>query len=60
MNLSPLSESICEILEKGQIHTDDLSVQLSQPVNHVLNELLQLEFAGVVRTMPGKMVKIEQ
>jgi len=60
MNLSPLSESICEILDKGQIHTDDLSVQLSQPVNHVLNELLQLEFAGVVRTMPGKMVKIEQ
>jgi DNA processing protein len=60
MNLSPLSQSICEQVEKGQMHTDDLAVKLGQPVHYILNELLQLEFAGVVRMMPGKMVKIKQ
>jgi len=60
MDLTPLSRSICELLEKGQIHTDDLSVTLEQPVHLVLNELLQLEFAGLVRTLPGKMVVIER
>jgi DNA processing protein len=60
MDLTPLSRSICELLEKGQIHTDDLSVKLGQPVHLVLNELLQLEFAGLVRTLPGKMVVIDR
>jgi len=60
MDLNPISRSICELLNKGQIHTDDLSVKLNQPVHIVLNELLQLEFAGLVRTLPGKMVVIER
>ncbi len=58
-DLGSLSTSICQFLEKGQMHTDDLSAKIDQPVHIVLNELLQLEFAGLVRMMPGKMVKIE-
>ncbi len=56
--LSPVSRSICELLEKGQLHTDDLATKIDKPVPVVLNELLQLEFAGLVRTLPGKMVKM--
>jgi DNA processing protein len=58
-DLGPLSQSICELLEKGQLHTDDLSAKVDQPIHVVLNELLQLEFAGLVKTLPGKMVKID-
>jgi DNA processing protein len=59
MELTPLSRTICELLENGQMHTDDLAAKVGQPVHHILNELLQLEFAGLVRTLPGKMVKLE-
>lgn len=57
--LSPLSVMICELLEKGQLHTDDLCNKIEQPVHIVLNELLQLEFAGFVQTLPGKMVRLQ-
>lgn len=57
--LGELAITICEMLEKGQLHTDDLCDRIEQPVHVVLNELLQLEFAGYVQTLPGKMAVLK-
>lgn len=58
-DLGALAIAICELLEKGQLHTDDLCDRIEQPVHVVLNELLQLEFAGYVQTLPGKLAVLK-
>ncbi|MBN8702343.1 MAG: DNA-processing protein DprA [Bacteroidetes bacterium] len=58
-NLSPEEEVLVKILqEKGNTGIDDLAYYSSIPVYKLSTLLLNLEFAGVVRSLPGKMYSI--
>ena len=57
--LSPEDEKIIQILkEKGQCSIDNLGVELQMPVSKISAVLLNLELAGVLQSLPGKMYKI--
>lgn len=49
---------ICQFLANESLHADELATRCNLPIQELLTELLQLEFAGYVRTKPGKMVEI--
>jgi DNA processing protein len=57
-DLDPKAIRICQILEKGAIHVDELCNHVDTPIHILLTELLQLEIKGVIRTLPGKSVEI--
>jgi len=57
-DLTGKSLEICQFLANESLHADDLANRCNLPVQELLTELLQLEFAGYVRTKPGKMVEI--
>lgn len=44
--------------EKGQVHIDDLSHICHLPVHRISTLLLNLEFNGSVRSLPGKMYRL--
>lgn len=44
--------------EKKQFHIDEISYASSLPISKVAALLLQLEFANVVRSLPGKMYSL--
>lgn len=44
------------IPDGGSIHVDELAVSLGRPLTVLLSDLLQLELAGWVQTLPGKFV----
>jgi DNA processing protein len=46
--------SVISILKKGEIQIDDLSWQSQIPLNRLASLLLNLEFQGYVKAMPGK------
>lgn len=52
-NQGPLFE---QIPSTGAIHVDELAIALKLPLTVILNDLLQLELAGWVQTLPGKFV----
>ncbi|AFK01513.1 DNA protecting protein DprA [Emticicia oligotrophica DSM 17448] len=39
---------------KGEMHIDELSWQTQIPINRLASLLLNLEFQGIIKTMPGK------
>ena len=57
-NLSPEEESVLRLLrEKGECTIDDLSFALQMLVSKASILLLNLELAGLVNTLPGKVYK---
>lgn len=54
IQLTPEEEAIYQKLSTEPVHIDELAMQLEQPVAHLVALLLQLEFKGVVRQLPGK------
>ncbi len=46
--------SVISILKKGELQIDDLSWQTQISMNRLASLLLNLEFQGVVKAMPGK------
>jgi DNA processing protein len=56
LNLSADEQKIVSALaDKKQVHMDEISYASSFPVSKVASLLLQLEFANIVRSYPGKM-----
>lgn len=53
-HLSPDERSICELLAKGELHIDQLSVRLPVPLSSLAAALLSLEMQGIVKALPGK------
>jgi DNA processing protein len=50
---------LVEVLkEQGQTGIDSLASQVNIPINQVSVSLLNLEFAGVLRSLPGKMYEL--
>jgi len=59
IDLSEQQRTICEILEKGEQHIDDLAVKISVPSHKLLVDLLSLEMAGCVEQMAGKHFRLK-
>jgi DNA processing protein len=56
--VSPEEDAILRMLkEKGECPIDHLSVALQMPVNKLSTLLLNLELAGLVHSLPGKVYK---
>ena len=55
--ISPEEESVLQILETGECPIDTLCIALQMPVSKVSPLLLNLELAGLVRSLPGKVYK---
>ncbi|HEY4799689.1 MAG TPA: DNA-processing protein DprA [Bacteroidia bacterium] len=55
-NLSPEEEKLVAILkEKEKTHIDDLCISSKIPMNKTASLLLNLEFSGTIKSLPGKM-----
>jgi DNA processing protein len=55
-DLSPDEQTLISILQKAsQTTIDDLAIASELPMSKVSSLLLKLEFAGVVRALPGKL-----
>jgi DNA processing protein len=58
-NLSPEEESLVRILkEKEKIHIDELCLATELTMSQAATLLLNLEFSGTVRSLPGKMYSL--
>ena len=58
-NLSGEEELIVNLLkEKGNIHIDDLSIKTNLPMSKTASLLLNLEFSGVIKSLPGKVYEL--
>lgn len=58
-NLSGEEELIVNLLrERGNIHIDELSVETNLPMSKTASLLLNLEFSGVIKSLPGKMYEL--
>lgn len=54
-DLPPLQANLLEILKKEEegLHVNQLVMALQKPYNEIIAELLQMEFAGLVKALPG-------
>ena len=58
-DLTPDEQSIVDLLRKeGESEIDQISLLTEMPVNRVSPVLLSLEFAGIVKSLPGKVFKM--
>ncbi len=51
-------KKVIELLKKGPVAIDDLVERSGMDAGDLLSILLQLEFSGIVRALPGKMYKL--
>ncbi len=59
VELTPEQKTIADIISKqGKIGVDELSLQAKLPMSKITTELLNMEFSGVVKTLPGKQYKL--
>ncbi|MCW3084827.1 MAG: protecting protein DprA [Bacteroidetes bacterium] len=59
IDLKPEEEMVVNILkEKNTLNVDDLCLLVKMPMSKVSSLLLTLEFSGIVRSLPGKMYKL--
>jgi len=57
--LNPEERILVDLLsQKGKLNIDHLTLQSNMPVSRVSSLLLDLEFAGVLRSLPGKMYEL--
>jgi len=58
-DFSPDEQLIVDTLKnENELSIDFISVRSQLPINKVSASLLNLEFQGVVKTMPGKIFKL--
>jgi DNA processing protein len=54
--LTPVQQAISEIIAQHQkIGIDELATLAKLPMNKITTELLEMEFSGVVKSLPGKL-----
>jgi DNA processing protein len=59
LELKPDEETLVNVLkEKNAINIDDICHSAKMPMSKVSSLLLTLEFSGIVRSLPGKMYKL--
>lgn len=59
LGISEEEKKILEIIKSNnEIALDFISMEADMPVNKISSMLLNLEFAGLVRSMPGKIYKL--
>jgi DNA processing protein len=59
VELSPIQQAISAIIAKHQkISIDELAIQAKLPMSKITTELLDMEFSGVVKTLPGKVYQL--
>lgn len=58
VELSPVEEKVVEVLKTGEQNIDQLCQQCQLPTSKVSSLLLELEFKGMVLSLPGKMYKL--
>ncbi|MCB2204306.1 DNA-processing protein DprA [bacterium] len=54
LQLSLLEQQIVDAIGQETVHVDELSARTGMPLPSLLSELLQMEFRGAVRQLPGK------
>jgi DNA processing protein len=56
VELTPVQQAISAIIaQHKKIGIDDLATQAKIPMNKITTELLEMEFSGVVKSLPGKV-----
>jgi DNA processing protein len=59
LNLSNTEEKIYSLIqEKQKIGFDEMAVALNMPASELSVELLNLEFSGLINTLPGKVYEV--
>ncbi len=59
IELKPEEESVVAVMkDKGNIHIDEISARAGMPVYKISSLLLNLEFAGILQSLPGKMYRL--
>ncbi|MFT4681400.1 MAG: DNA processing protein [Granulosicoccus sp.] len=58
MDLSEEQQHLINILKEGQLMIDELCLKAEMPMSKVAAMLLELEFAGAVRNLPGKVYRL--
>lgn len=59
VELKPEEETLVNVMkEKDAINVDDLCLIAKMPMSRVSSLLLTLEFSGIVKSLPGKMYKL--
>jgi DNA processing protein len=59
VELKPEEETLVNILKnKNTLNVDDICLMAKMPMSKVSSLLLTLEFSGIVRSLPGKMYKL--
>jgi len=54
VQLSLVEQQILAQLSEEPLHIDDLATRSGQPLSSLLTDLLQMEFKGIIRQLPGK------
>lgn len=60
VQMSLVEESLYSKLQRDPIHIDDLSSLMNLPTSDLLVQLLQMEFKGLVKQLPGKFFVLTQ
>ena len=58
MDLSEDQQNLIDILKEGQLMIDELCLKAEMPMSKVASLLLELEFSGAVRNLPGKVYRL--
>ena len=58
VDLNPTEEKLVDLLKTGKLNVDQIGLQAKMPVSKVSATLLNLEFSGVVKSLPGKVYEL--
>lgn len=55
-DLSPVEQQIVDLLQDhGKLEIDIIGLKTKLPINTIASQLLQMEFAGIIKCLPGKI-----
>ena len=58
VDLNPIEAQLVDLLKAGKLNVDQIGLQAKIPVSKVSSILLNLEFSGVVKSLPGKVYEL--
>ena len=58
VELNPIEAQLVDLLKAGKLNVDQIGLQAKMPVSKVSATLLNLEFSGVVKSLPGKVYEL--
>jgi len=58
VDLNPIEEKLVELLKQGSETIDAISYKSNLPIGEASSHLLNLEFNGIVRSLPGKVFEL--